>query len=433
MTVQNHSKLTTSMLITKLGQHSIIFGKPWIKKHGVILDTKNDQLTFWPRHCQYTKELHAKQPRAEKPHAEEPCAKEPQAGKPINILKQQLDELLDILPYLLPSTQGVSKVANTLEAVKLGKKKKPSTKAQKPKSNAKDKTEGKGKTKVKAKDLSIESADEADKSLDLALIDETPFMHLAKKQKVVEIFSISMQDIEYQLNKVTKPLTNPKTVVTAEYHDFFDVFSKETSDTLSPHTKFDYKIKLLKDAGDLGHSALQEMLASQLKFVKKFLEEHLKKKFIEASSASCLSSILMAKKLGSGIRFCVGYRKLNSLTKKDAYPLPLIAETIARLKKAVIFTKIDIRQALHKLCIAIESEDATTFASRFRLYKWKVMPFRLTGGSASWQRFINNLLWEYLNDFCTAYLDDIFIYSTIFKDHKQHVRKVLMKLQEAEI
>ena len=111
----------------------------------------------------------------------------------------------------------------------------------------------------------------------------------------------------------------------------------------------------------------------------------------------------------------------------------MIAKTIARLKKAVIFTKIDIRQAFYKLRMAMESKDATTFASRFGAYKWKVMPFGLTGGPALWQRFINDLLWEYLNDFCTAYLDDILIYSTSMKEHRQHVQKVLSKLREAGI
>ena len=61
------------------------------------------------------------------------------------------------------------------------------------------------------------------------------------------------------------------------------------------------------------------------------------------------------------------------------------------------------------------------------------MPFGLMGGLASWQRFINDLLWEYLNDFCTAYLDNILIYSTSMKKHRQHVRKVLTKLREAGI
>ena len=70
---------------------------------------------------------------------------------------------------------------------------------------------------------------------------------------------------------------------------------------------------------------------------------------MEASKAFCFSSILLAKKLGDGIRFCVDYRKLNTLTKKDTYSLSLIAETLAQLKKTKIFNKIDIWQTFHKL------------------------------------------------------------------------------------
>ena len=111
------------------------------------------------------------------------------------------------------------------------------------------------------------------------------------------------------------------------------------------------------------------MSTPQLKFVKGFLEEHLKKTFVKASSALCSSLILLAKKPNGEIQFCVDYQKLNSLTKKNAYPLPLIAETMVKLKKTVVFAKIDIQQAFHKLCMAIESKDATTFASRFGMYK----------------------------------------------------------------
>ena len=335
----------------------------------------------------------------------------------------------ELLPYLLLSTQDVSKIVNTPEAKReKTMKKKPERISLKPKQKVKDETDSKNRKP------SIEPAD--NKPLDLALIGGAPFVYLVKsKKQKAKIFAISMRDIKYQLNKKTKPPTNLKTVVPAEYLDFLNVFLKEISDTLRPYGKHDHKIELLKDKdlGNLGHSALRGMSTPQLKFVKKFLDEHLKKRFIEASSAPCSSSILLAKKLGGGIRFCVDYRKLNELTKKDAYPLPLIAEIIARLKKAIVFTKIDIRQAFHKLRIAIESKDAMTFASHFDSYKWKVMSFGLTGGLASWQHFINDLLWEYLNDFCTAYLDDILIYSSSMKKHRQHVQKVLTKLREAGI
>ena len=53
MTVKKHREMTTPMLITKLSQHQIILGRPWMKKHGVILNMQNNQLSFWPEHYQH--------------------------------------------------------------------------------------------------------------------------------------------------------------------------------------------------------------------------------------------------------------------------------------------------------------------------------------------------------------------------------------------
>ena len=78
---------------------------------------------------------------------------------------------------------------------------------------------------------------------------------------------------------------------------------------------------------------------------------------------------MLAAKPGGGIRFCINYKRLNELTKKDAYPIPLIEETLAQLKSVKVFTKIDIRQAFHKLRIAANLEDLITFASRFGAFK----------------------------------------------------------------
>ena len=173
------------------------------------------------------------------------------------------------------------------------------------------------------------------------------------------------------------------------------------------------------------------MSQKELEFVKKYLEENLRKGFIEASHAACSSPILLARKPNRGLRFCVDYRRPNQLSKKDYYPIPLIEETLAQLKEAKIFSKIDIRQAFHKLRIAMESEDLTTFNSRFGAYKYKVLPFGLSGGPSTWQHFINDVLFDYLDKFCTAYLDDILIYSKNMKEHREHVRAVLTKLREA--
>ena len=83
--------------------------------------------------------------------------------------------------------------------------------------------------------------------------------------------------------------------------------------------------------------------------------------------------------------------------------------------------------------MAAESEDFIIMATQFEAYKWKILPFRLIGGPALWQRFIDDILWEYLNKLCTAYLNDILIYSSNLCEHKKYVQLMLTKLQKLEI
>ena len=78
-----------------------------------------------------------------------------------------------------------------------------------------------------------------------------------------------------------------------------------------------------------------------------------------------------------------------------------------------------------------DSEEMTTFRTRYGSYRCKVLPFGLTNGPATYQRYMNDVLFEYLDDFCTAYLDDILIYSENEAEHAEHVRKVLERLRQA--
>jgi len=86
----------------------------------------------------------------------------------------------------------------------------------------------------------------------------------------------------------------------------------------------------------------------------------------------------------------VDYRKLNDITKKDRYPLPLVEETLARLARARIYTKLDVRQAFHRIRLKESVEDLTTFRTRYGSYKYRVLPFGLYNGPASFQRYINS-------------------------------------------
>lgn len=109
-----------------------------------------------------------------------------------------------------------------------------------------------------------------------------------------------MQDIDYQLNEDRKPPTDPAIKVLECYHNFLNIFLKEASNIVSAYSKHNHVICLFSKK-DHGQATLKAMPKEKLAFVKKFLENNLKKDFIEASNTSCSSPIILAVKLKCGI------------------------------------------------------------------------------------------------------------------------------------
>jgi len=175
------------------------------------------------------------------------------------------------------------------------------------------------------------------------------------------------------------------------------------------------------------------MLNYKLQKIKEYLEENLKKKFIILSKASFASSILFVKKKDNSFHFCVNYRKLNALIKRDHYSILLIDEVLARIQGSKYLTQLDIIITFNKLRMSSESEDLTTFITFFDIYKYKVMLFELINESAFFQHYINDMLFNCLHKFCQTYLNDILIYSKTLKKHRTHVKEVLDKLREADL
>jgi hypothetical protein len=121
---------------------------------------------------------------------------------------------------------------------------------------------------------------------------------------------------------------------------------------------------------------------------------------------------MFVKKPKEEIRLCIDYRLLNTITKKDCYLILLIKETIANIAGCRIITKLDIRKAFNRIRIATpKDKDLLTFYTPLDNYKPKVLQFSLINSPAMFQRFINNILFNYLNVFCTVYINDILIYS----------------------
>lgn len=253
----------------------------------------------------------------------------------------------------------------------------------------------------------------------------------------IHIFAASMSDIDKALR--AKAHSDPREKLPRQYHQYLDVFDRKKADTLPPlrGDKIDHKIELI-EKDEKGNKVeapwgpLYNMSTEELLVLRKTLTEYLDKGFIQVSNSPAAAPVLFVKKPGGGLRFCCDYRALNQITKKDRYPLPLIHETLERIGKAQWFTKLDVIAAFHKIRIAEGSEWLTAFRTRFGLFEWLVTPFGLANAPSTFQRYINWTLRDFLDEFASAYLDDVLVFSSgSLKDHRTHVCKVLQRLKDA--
>jgi hypothetical protein len=210
-----------------------------------------------------------------------------------------------------------------------------------------------------------------------------------------------------------------------------DAFLKKAADTLPQPRPFDYKLRFDGPEPLITSAHLYRMSTPELEKMREYLVENLRKGFIKPSDSVYSSPVLFVKKKDGSLRFCIDYRQLNALTKKDRYPLPLITETLDRLANSSLFTKLDVRHAFNRIRMEPESTAWAAFRTRYGSFEPVVLPFGLCNGPATFQRYINTVLMDCLDDICSAYVDDVLIFSKTKKEHQQHVRLVLQKLRNA--
>ena len=155
---------------------------------------------------------------------------------------------------------------------------------------------------------------------------------------------------------------------------------------------------------------------------------------IQPSLSPWASGIVMVKKKNGELRFCCDFRPLNEVTIKDAYPLPRIDESLARLGKAKIYTSIDLAWAFWQIPVRKADRHKTAFACELGLFEWRRMPFGMCNASATFQRSIARALRNIVNregSMVMAYIDDIVIATETVEDHMVRLREVFECLREA--
>ena len=360
-----------------------------MKKYGIIIDMTNNFLAFWPGHYIHIEANFLLSPPSL--HI-----------KTVTIIIEE-----DITPQKIIKRGSKKDMTDFLQTPnKLSSKKRRQINKSKKKASIEESSSRKATiNSLKSSDKkelpvpipTIKTSKPKAKDIDIVMIGADAYC-AACHLKEAQMFAVSMRDIQYQAEKEARAETDPKCVASQEYHKFLDVFSKKDSDTLLPHWKYNHKIHLEKKQKP-GHAPLYKMSFEELDAVKKYLNSYLAKRFIQASSASYFLPVFLVKKFEGKNWFCVDYKRLNAITKKDCYPIPLIQETLAQLEDAKYFTKIDIRQAFYQIRMSENSEEFTTFLTRFGAFKYLVMPFGLYNSPASWQHFINNTPFDFLHCF----------------------------------
>lgn len=170
------------------------------------------------------------------------------------------------------------------------------------------------------------------------------------------------------------------------------------------------------------------------KIVNKELDEMLQQEIVQPSSSPWSSPIVMVRKKDGSYRFCVDYRKVNQVTERDAYPLPLVTSTLDKLRDANYLTSLDIKSAYWNIPVEKESRKITAFTVPGRgLFEFCRMPFGLHNSPATWQRFIDNVLGYDLEPYVFVYLDDIIIVNNNFEKHLEIIQEVCKRLLNANL
>ncbi|QRW20375.1 Retrotransposable element Tf2 protein [Rhizoctonia solani] len=216
------------------------------------------------------------------------------------------------------------------------------------------------------------------------------------------------------------------------YQEFSKVFSKEESSKLPPHRPYNIAIELLPDAKPR-HGPIYSLGPREDAELKGTIEKQLKAGLICPSKSPMASPILFVKKKNGKLRMCVDYQRLNSMTKKNVYPLPLPQNLIEKLQGAKIFSKFDLKARYNLVQIKEGNEWKTAFKTKYGLFEYLVMPFGLTNALAAFQDMMNKIFRDLLDVYVIIYLDDILVFSLNKKDHEIHVRKVLKRLQDNDL
>jgi len=167
------------------------------------------------------------------------------------------------------------------------------------------------------------------------------------------------------------------------------------------------------------------------------IDEHvrnmLEARVIEPCNGPWASNLVVVKKKDGSLRYCVDYRQLNLVTRRDAYPLPRIDACLDALAGSKYFSAFNLQSGYHQVPMAIEDADKTSFVVRSGTYRFRRVPFGLCNAGSTFQRVMDLALKGLNFDMCLVYLDDIIVFSSDADEHLVRLERLFQRLRTANL
>lgn len=221
---------------------------------------------------------------------------------------------------------------------------------------------------------------------------------------------------------------NQKEQINQLIRTFPDVFSDQPGRTI----KLQHQINLLPGSQPYNSPPFRYAPARR-QIIEDNLKEMKEQGIISPSQSPWAAPVILAPKKDGSLRFCIDYRKLNTMTIRDAYPIPRIDDTLDSLQEAKFVSTLDLRSGYWQVEMEKNSRDKTAFVTHKGLFQFNVMPFGLTNAPATFQRLMDIVLAGLKWQCCLVYIDDVVIYSPTFEQHLTDLQNVFQALSTAKL
>ena len=163
------------------------------------------------------------------------------------------------------------------------------------------------------------------------------------------------------------------------------------------------------------------------------IRKMLKEGVIEPADGPWASPIVLVRKKDGTVRFCVDFRKVNQVTKKDAYPIPRIDDSLDALSGSQFFSTLDLVSGYWQVDVHPKDKEKTAFGTHMGLFQFRKMPFGLCNAPSTFERLMERVLKGLQWHICLLYLDDIVVFSTDFQTHLERLRTVFGRMRSAQL